>query len=83
MRKLELPENASPSEWGRIHGESFRGQIQSLAEIRIFLTMRLGKFPDAATVLRVAEAHLPVLERYDRDLYDELCAPAAFVLSMT
>lgn len=76
MRKLILPENASPREWGRIHGESFRGQIQSLAEIRIYLTMRLGKFPDAATVLRVAEAHLPVLERYDRDLYDELCGIA-------
>jgi isopenicillin-N N-acyltransferase-like protein len=76
MRKLELPNNASPREWGRIHGESFRGEIHSLTEIRTYLTMRLGKFPDANTVLRVAEAHLPVLERFDRDLYDELCGIA-------
>jgi isopenicillin-N N-acyltransferase-like protein len=72
MRKLVLPADASPREWGRIHGESFRGEIHSLSEIRTYLTMRLGKFPDADTVLRVAAAHLPVLERYDRDLYDEL-----------
>lgn len=76
MRKLVLPASASPREWGRIHGECFRGEIHSLSEIRTYLTMRLGKFPDPDTVLRVAAAHLPVLERYDRDLYDELCGIA-------
>jgi isopenicillin-N N-acyltransferase-like protein len=76
MRKLVLPVHASPREWGRIHGEAFSGEIQSLSEIRTYLTMRLGKFPDTDTVLRVAAAHLPVLERYDRDLYEELCGIA-------
>lgn len=76
MRKLVLPAHASPRDWGRIHGESFRGEIHSLSEIRTYLTMRVGNFPDAETVLRVAAAHLPVLERYDRDLYEELCGIA-------
>src|SRR5690606_6037867 len=66
MRMLELPRDASPRDWGRIHGERFRGEIRSLTEIRMYLTLRLGRFPDADTVLRVAAAHLPVLERYDR-----------------
>jgi isopenicillin-N N-acyltransferase-like protein len=76
MRKLVLPAHASPREWGRIHGECFRGEIHSLSEIRTYLTMKLGKFPDRDTVLRVAAAHLPVLERCDRDLYEELCGIA-------
>lgn len=72
MRMLELPRDASPRDWGRIHGERFRGEIRSLAEIRMYLTLRLGRFPDADAVLRVASAHLPVLERYDRALSEEL-----------
>ncbi len=72
MRILELPEGASPRAWGRLHGESFRGEIASLAAIRTYLCTRLGGFGDRAAVLAAAHAHLPVLERYDSDLFEEL-----------
>jgi isopenicillin-N N-acyltransferase-like protein len=72
MRVLELPTGASPRDWGQIHGESFRGEIRSLADIRIYLTQKVGGFPSPERVLEVAAAHLPVLERYDADLYQEL-----------
>ena len=35
MRTLELPAGKSPREWGLVHGESFRGEIQALAAIRV------------------------------------------------
>lgn len=76
MRTLALAPGASPRQWGQAHGETFRGEIQSLADIRIYLTTKLGRFADAGAVLRVAEAHLPVLAAYDRDLYEELCGIA-------
>ena len=76
MRTLELPQGASPREWGRIHGESFRHEIGALADIRVYLTQQVGGFGSDDQVLRVAEAHLPILEAYDRELYDELCGIA-------
>jgi isopenicillin-N N-acyltransferase-like protein len=72
MRQLELPAGAPPREWGRIHGESFRGEVQSLAAIRTYLCTKVGGFATAADVRAAAAAHLPVLERYHRGLYDEL-----------
>lgn len=74
MRVLELPAGASAREWGRIHGESFRGEVQALAAIRVYLctTKGPGHFADRAGVLAAAERHLPVLERWDRALFDEL-----------
>jgi len=33
VRSLLLPPNASPREWGRIHGEHFRGEIKALSAI--------------------------------------------------
>ena len=75
MRILELPEEGTPREWGRFHGETFRGEIQSLAAIRVWLCTtagKMGRFPDRASVLAAAEAHLPVLARYDAALHDEL-----------
>jgi isopenicillin-N N-acyltransferase-like protein len=56
MRVLELPAGKSPREWGRVHGESFRGEVGALAQIRI----------------AAAAAHLPVLERYHAGLHAEL-----------
>ena len=76
MRVLELADGALPRQWGQSHGESFRGEIQSLADIRIYLCTRVGRFADAASVLQAAAAHLPVLEAYDADLYAELCGMA-------
>lgn len=72
MRVLELPAGATPREWGRIHGESFRGEVRALSAIRTYLCTRVGGFPDRASVLAAAEAHLPVLARYHGGLHDEL-----------
>ena len=72
MRTLEYPAGKPPREWGRIHGESFRGEVQSLAAIRTYLCTRVGGFPDAASVRRAADAHLPVLARYHAALHEEL-----------
>jgi isopenicillin-N N-acyltransferase-like protein len=76
MRKLELPTSASGRARGRIHGETFRGEIAALAEIRIYLCQKVGGMQSRAQVLKLAEAHLPVLERFDRELFDELCGIA-------
>ena len=72
MRVLELPAGVAPRMWGRIHGESFRGEIKALAEIRTYLCTRVGTFKTREQVMVCAAAHLPVLERYDAALYDEL-----------
>lgn len=74
MRILELPAGASHREWGRIHGETFRGEVKALTAIRMYLctTSGRGHFADRAGVLAAAERHLPVLERYDARLYAEL-----------
>ena len=72
MRVLELPADHSPREWGRVHGESYRGEVRALSGIRTYLCTRVGGFADRAAVLAAAEAHLPVLARYDEALYQEL-----------
>jgi isopenicillin-N N-acyltransferase like protein len=72
MRSLVLRVDESPRQWGQSHGESFRGEVRSLADIRIYLTIKVGGFADEGQVLDVARAHLPVLERYDALLHDEL-----------
>lgn len=72
MRILELPAGASPRAWGRIHGESYRAEIKALSAIRTYLCTKVGGFADRASVLAAAHAHLPVLERYDADLFEEL-----------
>jgi len=76
VRTLELPAGKPPREWGRIHGETFRGEIKALAEIRIYLCTKVGGFSGREQVLRAATAHLPVLESYHRGLYEELCGIA-------
>ncbi|HTR52109.1 MAG TPA: C45 family peptidase [Kofleriaceae bacterium] len=76
MRVLELPAGKSPREWGRIHGESFRGEVKALAQIRIYLCTKVGGFAGSDQVLGAARAHLPVLERYDAALFAELCGIA-------
>jgi isopenicillin-N N-acyltransferase like protein len=78
MRVLELPAGGSPREWGRVHGETFRGEIGALAAIRVYLTTTAGRgrFADRAGVLAAAERHLPVLARWDAALHEELCGIA-------
>lgn len=72
MRQLELPAGKPPREWGRIHGETFRGEVKALVAIRTYLCTKVGGFASAAAVHAAASAHLPVLERYHLGLYDEL-----------
>jgi isopenicillin-N N-acyltransferase-like protein len=72
VRLLELPAGKPPREWGRIHGESFRGEIHALADIRTYLCTKVGGFAGRPQVLEAARAHLPVLQRYDEALYEEL-----------
>lgn len=72
MRTLELPLGATPRAWGLIHGESFRGEIKALSAIRTYLCTKVGGFKSTEQVIVAARAHLPVLERYHRGLYDEL-----------
>jgi isopenicillin-N N-acyltransferase like protein len=72
MRHLELPAGKSPREWGRIHGESFRGEVKALTQIRIYLCTKVGGFTSREQVLEAARAHLPVLERYHHGLSEEL-----------
>jgi isopenicillin-N N-acyltransferase-like protein len=72
VRILELPAGATPRAWGRIHGESYRGEVKALAAIRTYLCTRIGGFTGTAHVREAADAHLPVLARYHAGLYDEL-----------
>jgi isopenicillin-N N-acyltransferase like protein len=72
MRSLQLPAGASPREWGRIHGESFRGEVRALAAIRAYLCTRVGGFKTLDQVRVAARAHLPVLASYDAGLHAEL-----------
>ena len=89
MRVLELPAGKSPREWGRIHGESFRGEIAAVAAIRAYLCTKVGGFKSADQVTAAAAAHLPVLERYHAGLHAELLgiaegagvAPEAIVIA--
>ncbi len=72
MRQLELPAGKSPTEWGRIHGETFRGEVKAIAAIRAYLCTKVGGFKSIADVRTAAAAHLPVLARYHLGLYEEL-----------
>lgn len=71
MRFLEL-EGQDPRAWGRAHGEAFAPMIRDIAEIRLGLCVEIGAFERPEQVLATAERHLPVLERYCPELYEEL-----------
>ena len=77
MRTLMLPPDATPRAWGELHGETFRYEIQALAELREWLSLEIGRFESAAQLREIAAAHLPALEAYDPALYQELCGIAA------
>jgi isopenicillin-N N-acyltransferase like protein len=72
MRIFEYQPDASPREWGRAHGEAFRQEVAELAAIRTYLTIKIGRFEREQQVEVAARAHLPVLEQYDGDRYQEL-----------
>lgn len=66
------PGALGPRDRGRAHGEAFRGMIAEIADIRLGLTMRIGGFSSEAQVLGLAARHVPLLERYDTALHEEL-----------
>ncbi len=72
MRTFVYRPGDGPRAWGRAHGEQWRYEIQALAEIREWLTVQIGAFDHVEQVLEVAREHLPVLQRFDPPLYEEL-----------
>jgi isopenicillin-N N-acyltransferase-like protein len=71
MKELRLPPGLSARERGRVHGETFRQDIVELAGIRTSLIAAawLQQGPDR--VRERAREHLPLLQQYDADLYEE------------
>jgi isopenicillin-N N-acyltransferase-like protein len=75
IRTLEL-HGTDPAKWGEQHGESFRADIRAVYDIRLALTLSKTDLGTQENVLALARHHLPVLEKFDRALYDELCGIA-------
>lgn len=75
IRLLELV-GRDPSRWGEQHGESFRDDVRALLEIRMGLTLSKTDLKTRDNVLALARHHLPLLEAFDRALFDELCGIA-------
>ncbi len=76
MRVVRLEPGLSSFERGQRHGRALGDEIAEIAKIRSELACSQGLFRSDAELLRVAELHLPLLQRYDRPLYDELCGIA-------
>lgn len=74
MRLFELPA-AGPRERGRAHGEAFRNEIGSLADIRLHLCAQMSG-GTRAQILAMAQRHWPVLEAFDGVLHEELAGIA-------
>ncbi len=77
MQIVRLEAGRSAYDRGVLHGEMLRAEIAEIAAIRSELCRTQGLFRSDEELLRVAAQHLPILERYDRPLYDELCGIAA------
>ena len=61
-----------PIEIGREHGEHFRESVRTMASVRLDLMFKEPQFTSKSQVFELAAQHLPILERYDGDLYAEL-----------
>ncbi len=75
IRVVELT-GTHPRAWGEQHGETMRDQIRALYEVRLRLTLQKTDLQTEQNVLRLAEAHVPVLAEYDAALADELAGIA-------
>ncbi len=71
MKELRLTPGLSALERGRVHGETFRPDIQALAEIRTNLIAEAWLLHGPEKVRSRAETHLPILAEYDADLWEE------------
>lgn len=65
-------QNSNSSQRGQEHGETLREHVQAMAKIRIDLMCSETDYRTEQEVLQLARRHLPFLESYDVDLYDEL-----------
>lgn len=71
MKELRLTAGLSALERGRVHGETFRADIQALAEIRTELIAHAWLQVGSDKVRERAHLHLPILAEYDTDLWEE------------
>lgn len=71
MKVLRLEGGLSALERGRAHGESFAQEIKELAQIRTELICLAWQGAPSSKVLQKAELHLPLMEKFDLDLYRE------------
>lgn len=76
LQTLEL-QGTTPRARGEHHGESFRDGIHGIYAVRLRLMLKKTDLKTEENVLALARHHLPVLERFDRALFDELCGIAA------
>lgn len=75
LRTLEL-QGRTPRARGEQHGETYKADIHALYAVRLRLMLQKTDLSTEAQVLALAHHHLPVLQRFDAALYDELCATA-------
>jgi isopenicillin-N N-acyltransferase-like protein len=75
MQAVPLPflelKGSSPVALGHQHGESFREGVRELAEVRLERMCNLSQYKKPKEVLALAEEHLPILQKYDHDLWLE------------
>lgn len=65
-------EGTDPRRWGEQHGETLRRQIHEIYAIRRDLTLSKTDLGDEATLLELANRHLPLLNDFDPTLAEEL-----------
>lgn len=63
---------SDPKDLGHQHGETYRESIKEIAEIRMERMCAVSQFKRPKDVLALAALHVPVLEKFDRNLYLEL-----------
>jgi isopenicillin-N N-acyltransferase-like protein len=76
MKVFEYEPKHTARERGRAHGEAFRGMIAEVAAIRMELCLKVGGFRSEAEVRAISKDHVPILERFDRELAEELAGIA-------
>lgn len=75
LRILEL-QGKTPRARGEQHGETFKADIHGIYAVRLRLMLQKTDLSTESNVLALAEHHLPVLQRFDAALHEELCATA-------
>ena len=76
MRFIELLSD-DPKERGQQHGESLRDQISEIAEIRLERMCNTSHYRRIKDVLALAHEHIPALQKFDENLYNELAGISA------